>query len=168
MDEIDQWCGEQLGDDERAYLHSFQHTINLPVNDAHQLLAFHASPHSLHEGIHSTTANETLDLMLYGHTMSISASGHTHTQMVRRYQDKLLLNPGSVGRAVQTDSSGRLHYLPCAEYALLDIRQGSIQIELRRITYDMHALRATVRASAMPHADVWISRWKISSDPTLV
>ena len=49
------------------------------------------------------------------------ACGHTHFQMVRRFDDALLVNPGSVGLPVR-EQAPVMRIAPWAEYAIVDSR----------------------------------------------
>jgi predicted phosphodiesterase len=52
--------------------------------------------------------------------------GHTHHQVVKNYQEKLIINPGSVGQP--RDRSGE------ACFAILDMTSGIVQ--QRRVPFD--------------------------------
>lgn len=54
--------------------------------------------------------------------------GHTHYQLVKRWKDKLIINPGSVGQP--RDCSRR------ACYAVLDLTLGDVKVILERVPYD--------------------------------
>ena len=88
----------------------------------------------------------------------ILAGGHTHQPYMRRYQEKVLINPGSVGRAYEICAHGTAHDAPWAEYALVTWHGGQLQIDLRRVPYDVQALRAYTRTTTMPHSDWWLSK----------
>jgi hypothetical protein len=63
----------------------------------------------------------------------------------------LLVNPGSVGAPFREYVSGRAPTLLAhAEYAIVDGRQGSVSVELRRVEVDRAAARAAVEACDNP------------------
>ena len=98
--------------------------------------------------------------MLGGRRAILLAGGHTHTQMLRRYGDMILLNPGSVGLPFEQNvATGRSRNPPWAEYAVVGWAGGALSIELRRVPVDRAAIVQTARASAMPHAQWWAQDW---------
>ncbi len=95
------------------------------------------------------------------YSAQILAGGHTHVQMVRRYRDALLINPGSVGLPWEKAHSSEDLYNPLrAEYAVLTIEGGDLRVELRRVTYPFDGLAAAVHDQTMPHAEWWLSDWR--------
>lgn len=89
------------------------------------------------------------------------AGGHTHTQMLRRYRDMLIVNPGSVGLPFEhTRVAGHTRNPPWAEYAVVSYVDGRLGVDLRRTPVD---IRAVVRASLdskMPHMGWWARDWE--------
>ncbi|WP_254807895.1 metallophosphoesterase family protein [Natronosalvus amylolyticus] len=66
--------------------------------------------------------------------------GHTHVQHAATIDDKLLINPGSVGQPRDDD--------PRAAYAVLDTDEQSV--ELRRTRYDVDAVISKVENTELP------------------
>ena len=88
------------------------------------------------------------------------AGGHTHTQLLRRYKEGFLINPGSVGLpfAFFEGAEGALnpHW---AEYALLESAEGEPSLNFRRVPYDVAPLVQAARENEMPHAETWLKGW---------
>lgn len=156
---IELWGAQQLTDADRAYLRTFQATVELPLGDGMMLLCYHGSPRSYHEAIVATTPDADLAPMLGDTAAPLLAGGHTHAQYVRRYQNKLLLNPGSVGLPYETLPSGVDRNPPWAEYAVIDWTGGQLDVTLRRTPYDIAPLVKAAKASGMPHAEWWCKDW---------
>jgi predicted phosphodiesterase len=89
----------------------------------------------------------------------VCAGGHTHTQMLRRWQDWLIINPGSIGLPFVKKADGTLHRPPFSEYAILEVNDGALSVDLRRVPFDVPAMLKIASTSDMPHADVWIAEW---------
>jgi putative phosphoesterase len=66
--------------------------------------------------------------------------GHTHVQHEARVDDRLILNPGSVGQPRDGD--------PRAAYAVLDTETNGV--DLRRVEYDVESAHREILASGLP------------------
>jgi putative phosphoesterase len=160
LQDIELWGSQQLSLADREYLSTFQLTIEFPLANSKMLLCYHGSPRSYREGIVATTPEEELDQIFASHQAAILAGGHTHMQMFRRYKDVLLLNPGSVGLAIDRVSPfEEIRNAAWAEYAILSTEDGSLSVEMYRVPFDLQAVIQAVLSSGMPHAEWWISEW---------
>ena len=159
--EIDQWCAGQLSSADRAYLRSFQPSIEYPLLDTKTLVCYHGSPRSYNERILPTTPEEELEQALAGVQGDLLVGGHTHVQMFRRFQDILVLNPGSVGLAMDRVSPlSDIRQAAFAEYAIVEYSKTSLQIALQRIAFDLQLSIQAMQDSGMPHAAWWATCWK--------
>jgi putative phosphoesterase len=155
--EIGAWWAEQLSPEHREFMSAFEPQIELDVGPVRTLL-FHGSPRSNEDFIYSTTPDGELDEMLRGATAPLMIAGHTHFQMVRRYGDALLVNPGSVGLPF-AEPAPLMQILPWAEYGILWMQKPRFGVELRRTVFDVQALVELILASGMPHAEWWADLW---------
>lgn len=131
-------------------------TVTVAVDKEMKLFCFHGSPKSDTDVILSTTPDETLETMLSGFGANVMAGGHTHTQMVRRYRDILIINPGSVGLSHRRmGKAEHLQNSPWAEYALMTYEEGQLGIALKRLSIDTHAATQAALQSQMPYAARW-------------
>jgi hypothetical protein len=81
-------------------------------------------------------------------------------QMFRRHKDMLVLNPGSVGVAMDRVSPlEEVHNPAWAEYAILTIEGDALNVELRRTPFDVHALHQAIYDSCIPHAEWLANEW---------
>jgi predicted phosphodiesterase len=157
---IGAYWAERLGDDDREFIRTFAPTLELELEPGNTLLCFHGSPTSFDHWIVATTPDEKVAHMLGGSKEPVMAGGHTHLQMVRRYADTLLVNPGSVGLPFGVWSPDDVRIAPRAEYALIDTSDGRLAVELRRTTYDVEAHLRRGLESGMPYADWWAASWQ--------
>ncbi|MBZ0281352.1 MAG: metallophosphatase family protein [Anaerolineae bacterium] len=152
------WCREQLTDEDKAYLQSFQPMIEIPLGDDKRLLCFHGSPKANTDFILPTTPDDELNAMLTGQNAIVMAGGHTHVQMMRRHHRTMIINTGSVGipfhRYFPTFTETR--FLPHAEYAIVD-SVGAINIEFRRVPIDFATLEQASAGSSNPFN--WMPYW---------
>jgi putative phosphoesterase len=71
---------------------------------------------------------------------SVLVMGHTHVQHHERYDEGAVVNPGSVGQPRDGN--------PDAAYALVDL--DTLEVEERRVAYDVEAVVAAVREAGLP------------------
>lgn len=158
--DVQLWCSQQLSSLHQAYIRTFQPTIEYPLTDGKLLLGYHGSPRSYREGIIATTLDEEVEQAFAGVKAAIMVGGHTHMQMFRRYKDILILNPGSVGAALDRVSPlNEMHNAPWAEYAIIDAEGNALYVEMQRVPFDLQALAESALKSGMPHAEWWVSEW---------
>ena len=161
---IEEWGAQQLDADDRTFLQTFAPTIQVELG-ATTVLCYHGSPRSFMENIRATTPDEEMATIFADHTATIVIGGHTHTQMVRRYGEMLVVNPGSVGMAVAVARGATQgHHPPWAEFGILEVSetaQGpSLHVELHRTPIDVAAVIRAAETSGMPHAAWYIDHWQ--------
>jgi predicted phosphodiesterase len=152
--EVREWSLSRLSGDDRAFIESFQPTVELPLDDSRSLLCFHGSPTSFNEVLLPDMPNDDLRRVLGPYAGRALCGGHTHMQQVRRLGPLFFFNPGSVGVAVDQYQPEDNFYLdPWAEYAILTSDGPSISLEFRRIPFDVEALAEAYRTNGRPYAD---------------
>jgi diadenosine tetraphosphatase ApaH/serine/threonine PP2A family protein phosphatase len=149
-----------LAAEDKAYITTFRPLIERPLGDQATLLAFHGSPRSYHHVIRATTPDEELAPFFEGYQATLLAGGHTHTPLLRRWRSSYILNPGSVGLPWHEVAPGEVVNPAWAEYALLDWQNGSLEISLRRVPYDVKELIRVAKVSGLPHLDWWLRDWR--------
>jgi putative phosphoesterase len=156
------WCKNQLSNDDLRFLDSFKPTLEINLSHGNQILAFHGSPLSFTDIIQATTPNDLLDVYFEGQKANIFIGGHSHIQMVRRHDNKLILNSGSVGNAFKfAYSPGKpVYLLPWAEYMIIDQSETSLGIDARRVYFDIDKLITKVKQSQLPCAPWWLDQYK--------
>lgn len=155
--EVELWCAKQMQDAHKEFVRTFKPTIELELSGL-KLLAYHGSPKSYNDSIIATTSDETLNAYFENSNADIFMGGHTHEQFIRRYFDKRVMNPGSVGLPyVMRKSSSEGINLAVAEYAILDVVSGEPNVTFRRVRYDVKGLEQAVKANNMPHGEHWLN-----------
>lgn len=160
---ITSWCAEQLTAEDREYVRSFSPTLELPLDDGRAVLCYHGSPRSFDDVIAAVTPDAVVKEMLAGFSASVMVGGHTHIQMLRRYEDGVLVNVGSIGLPGVNAGSPELpsnRHVHWAEYGVLSIESGRLSIELRRTPLDMAAVLQAGERSGMPHGEWWKQKWQ--------
>jgi putative phosphoesterase len=155
--EVELWGARQLSVADLDYVNSFQPSVEITFSEGESLLCYHGSPRSNTDVILSTTLDDELEQMLTGFQATVMAGGHTHAQMLRRFGETTLMNPGSTGLAIIADpSTGKIRSPAWAEYAVVSWQADCLRIEFRRTPFDVTRLIRTALASDMPHADWWV------------
>lgn len=158
---FDQWCANQLTDDDLAYLRAFQPTTSLTLDGDVTLLCYHGSPRSYDDRITAETPDAALHEMLGAIPAHIYIGGHTHQQMLRRHRDALVLNPGTVGFVKDAIMPATPIRNPSwAEYAVIACDDGQLDVSLRRVPFDLDALFAAFDASGIPRAHWRKGDWR--------
>jgi putative phosphoesterase len=155
------WWARKLSSEDRAYIGTFQQRVELHVDGA-AVLGFHGSPSSFDDMILATTPQEQLLRLLGGCEQPLLLCGHTHVQLLRVVEGRLLVNPGSVGLPFRGVPLGEPQLIsPWAEYALVRIDDGRLSVDLRRTRYDVEGmLRRTIESGA-PYGAWWAETWAV-------
>ncbi|MBD0330037.1 MAG: metallophosphoesterase family protein [Thermoleophilia bacterium] len=158
--EIGRWSADQLGAADREYIATFEPMVELEAPGTARVVTFHGSPRSDEDPIFATTPEDELERMLAGVVAPLLVAGHTHFQMVRRYRDSLVLNPGSVGLAFRRQADV-MPVAKWAEYGVVALGDDglAVEVELRRRPYDVDALVKVILDSRMPHSAWWAALW---------
>lgn len=142
------WVQGRLSPDQVAYLGSLPGEFRYDAGGL-GLLAVHASPGEDLRGIAPDLPADKLDSLVQGAAGSAALLfGHTHQQWLRCYQGLYLINPGSIGSPYDGDLR--------AAYALLELRDGALGVQLRRVPYDTEAACARAREVGMPGLESWL------------
>ena len=89
-----------------------------------------------------------IDEVFASMTASYLLTGHTHKPYILTQGDKTIINPGSVGMAVGED--------PLPQYVLLDVKDGEVSCQFRKISYDFEAMIHSHFASGLVEfANYW-------------
>ncbi len=164
LGELVAWAQTQLAADDLNYLASLPATLSLAAAGL-SVSCFHGSPRSDVDSLLATTPEQELDDLLgEAPPMTIFACGHTHLQLLRSYRKSVLLNPGSVGLPLGSLTPLSECPLPAwAEYALVEVHDGDVEVAFRRLAVDVAELAA--QSTAMPHRtwaadlELRIERW---------
>lgn len=155
---LHRWGLAQLAAEDKAFIATFQPVVEIMLPAGQKLLCYHGSPRSNTEIIRADTAESELQLFFSGREAALLAGGHTHTPLLRRFQQAFLLNPGSVGMPYFVEN-GQLHTPNWAEYAIVEASERALNITFHRVSYDLKPLIAAVRANHIPYADWWLASW---------
>ncbi len=129
-----EFAAEQLSDEQRSWLAERPRKVAFASD---QYLLVHDHP-SIRDRYVYPTEFETLPRYLDDYRGLVL--GHTHMQHEETIDDRLLINPGSVGQPRDGDAR--------AAYAVLDTDRGDV--ELRRVQYDIDRVISKVEDVNLP------------------
>jgi predicted phosphodiesterase len=147
--EVRAWSLAQLTPAHRDFMATFEPTVRVELAGRCVLLCFHGSPKSFNDLILPWTQNSDIRHLLPDPLPHALAGGHTHLQQIRRIDDSVFVNPGTVGLAYE---HGPGWVKAWAEYAVLTIEQQQIAVEFRRLPYSAQQYADSVLASGRPSA----------------
>ncbi len=141
------WTRKQLGESNLGFLRGLAEDRRASLDGSRVYFA-HGSPDDrLWE-----YADPRTHANLFGHYhdklgVQIIGLGHTHIPYVWRDEPRVAFNPGSVGQP--RDGDWR------ASFALLSVRGGNVEVEIRRVEYDVEVAASKIREAGLPgsHAD---------------
>lgn len=160
VQEIDAWCAEQLDEEDRDFVRSFETAIARALPHDRTLLCYHGSPISYDHVLRSTTPDDEVAQMLANASATLLAGGHTHEPMLRRHDDRLLVNPGSVGLPFERRAGGEVRNPAWAEYAVLHATAAALDVTLGRAPVEATEVVRAAERSGMPHAEAWAAGWQ--------
>jgi putative phosphoesterase len=138
-----QWAHQTLSHENRRYLKSLPEQRLLEVAGKSVLLT-HASPASNEEPLDPDTPQERLSDLARLAGTDVVVCGHSHQPFVRRVENTLFINTGSVGRPDDGD--------PRACYAILEATQEELHVQHHRLDYDLSRAVMGIRENGLPEA----------------
>ncbi|MCH5138604.1 metallophosphoesterase family protein [Clostridiaceae bacterium UIB06] len=119
------WAAKELNEENRVYLKSLPREIILQFENK-KLYFVHGSNRSINEYLKE--GSKEVEEVMKEFDGDILVCAHTHIPYKKYFDNKLLLNDGSVGKP----KIGR----PNGTYLIIDIQKDSIETEIIEFTYD--------------------------------
>src|SRR5712691_7372441 len=157
------WTRRHLSPKTKAYLSGLPFRIDLLPNGGHlarpRVVLVHGTP-TLNTVYWTEDRPDEFCLEMASHAGmkpgDVIAFGHTHKPWHREVGGIHFVNTGSVGRPKDGDWR--------AGYALLDMEQGGVRLEFRRVVYDVEATMRAIRESDLP--DEFAEYLRTGGEPT--
>lgn len=141
------WVREQIGLDGINYLADlpFSYRVVNPAGSDMQIV--HANPLNLEDALLPNADDKTLEHLLgnLDEKVGALAFGHLHIAYTRRWRNLLLTDVASCGFPRDEDIR--------AAYAILSWEKDQWTAEIRRVSYDVHAVVKQIKNSGMPNAE---------------
>ena len=140
-DEILEWTKDVIEPDHVEWLRTLpvQRRLDTPVG---RMRFFHGSAEDPGERLDLQQDPISLTRLLDRHRCSILACGGSHVPYFRRLPTGWVINPGSVGLSLNGE--------PGADYALVSIRDGEVEITMDKVEYDFAAVAFDIVAWGLP------------------
>lgn len=139
------WAKAQLLDEDIKYLAELPTTLEIPLSNQSQLFACHATPTSLFDIIPDQAPNTNLQTFVDANERAnYYVYGHIHLPFARSFDSKKILNTGSVGLPFDGDAR--------ASYLVFDRTGNDIQIQFRRVSYDIEKACSDLDDAGYPAA----------------
>jgi putative phosphoesterase len=135
------WSRQHTSDANKKILRSLPIQIRLE-DQRPRLLLVHGSPRKMNEYLYEDRPSATFQRIQKVAGTDILLFGHTHLPYQKDVNGTLFINTGSVGKPKDGD--------PRAGYVLLNLN-SNVQVEFRRVYYDVEAAAEAVRGSGLPH-----------------
>jgi putative phosphoesterase len=137
-----QYTHKIISEENIEYLNSLSKKFTIQIEDV-TLCAYHGSPlHPLRQYVYPWAPRNfvrTLVDMIEGNVLIL---GHTHIPMMFNFNDKLLINPGSVGQPRDKN--------PQASYMILQIEGSRINVEHHRVDYNIDVVMSKIVEEGLP------------------
>ncbi len=141
------WSKAHTTAENKAYLRELLPQISFRLGDLRVVLA-HGSPRRINEYLYEDRPDASLERLLDLAEADVLVVGHTHKPYHRVLPSgRHVVNAGSVGKPMDGD--------PRAGYVVLRARDDKLDVEFRRVPYDVEkaarAIEATTMPGGMPH-----------------
>jgi putative phosphoesterase len=137
-----EWAHDALSEEQLVWLRRLPAERRLRTDDDTMVLVVHASPGSQTRGFdQALDANVTLERAMATDARVICV-GHTHVPEIRDFGWKVIANAGSAGYVFDGD--------PTASWALVEVADGEVRAEVRRIEFDAMAVANAISARGLP------------------
>ena len=134
------WTREHVSVENKAFLRGLLPNIRSELA-GRKLLLVHGSPRRVNEYLYEDRPEASMQRIAGAAQADVILSGHTHLPHVRKVGEVLFVNVGSAGKPKDGDSR--------AAYALLET-EPDVRATIRRVSYNVVAAAAAVRASGLP------------------
>jgi putative phosphoesterase len=153
------WSANRLDHADCELIKTFKPFLKLELGEL-SLIAYHGSPKSNTDMIVHSTSGDELEAFFAGHIAHLFVGGHTHRQFSINHHEARVINPGSVGLPYRTSKFGKGFRPFLAEYAVFEVQEAGVGIDLRQVKVDQARVRESVLQSAMPGTSEWLEEWK--------
>ncbi|MBI4977738.1 MAG: metallophosphoesterase family protein [Spirochaetes bacterium] len=155
------WTLGHISEPQREFIRTFKSSVKLQDARGRKIYCFHGTPKHNYEGISPDTDDDSIHVYLDECNDDIFVCGHTHRQMRREFNGKIIINPGSVGSVFnESCSKGNGTALqPWAEYGILDLSKNNVSFEMEKIPFNISQLQSVIDNTDHPYKEWWKNQY---------
>lgn len=135
-----QWTNKQLSDENKDFLNRLPNMNSIDIKDLKILLVHASVTNPFYGKITQKSSDNELAEQLKRSKSNILVVGHTHIPMVKRFDNSMIINPGSVGQPRDNRA--------LASYAIFDTEVRSVDIV--RVKYDIDKAAKKIIIAKLP------------------
>ena len=143
-----EWTKEKVSDENKKYLKTLKENIKFEVAGKKVLLV-HGSPRKINQYLFFNHPEKSIKRMMDQYDADIMVCGHTHIPYVKKIDDKIIINDGSVGKQKPYNKMQE-KYSTEAKYVIIEIKENNVNTELRSIRYDYEKTAKAINESELP------------------
>lgn len=136
-----QWTKAHVTPENKAFLRSLHREIRFEA-DGKKFLLVHGSPRRINEYLFEDRPLSSFRRLAETVQADVVVYGHTHRPYAKEVGGVIFVNDGSAGKPKDGD--------PRACYALIQVRNGRVTVDFRRVAYDVAAIADAIRQSDLP------------------
>ncbi|SHJ71834.1 phosphoesterase, MJ0936 family [Anaerobranca californiensis DSM 14826] len=133
------WTQNHTSEINKKWLRGLPEELFVEYNGK-KIYATHGSPNAINEYIYESEV-EKIKEVLENIDVDIILLGHTHFPYIKKYKDKLILNPGSVGKPKDGDNRG--------SFAQIQFENGQVTVQIIRVSYDIDKVVADINKTSL-------------------
>lgn len=126
------WTYKLLNAEAMDYISNLPEQLVVDVPGKDKIRVVHGSPFRINEDLFPDSDDGKVIKALQDIDEKVLICGHTHAQWYRRFGEKLIVNPGSVGLSFNANAS--------AEYSLLEWSKDHWEVQQHNVVYDKRQL----------------------------
>ena len=137
------WTNKNTTDENKQYLRQLVNHIPLQLEGLCVLLV-HGSPRKINEYLYEHRPDATMERLLDLAEADVLVCGHTHIPYHRILPSgRHVINAGSVGKPKDKN--------PAACYVVMEATENDLNVEFRRVPYDIERAAQAIEVSEMPN-----------------
>ncbi len=134
------WTLSHTDQESKDYMRGLPFDLRFELGDKRVRLV-HGSPRKVNEYLFEEKPARTFERIAAGADCDVLIFGHTHKPWSHEY-GVLFVNCGSIGKPKDGDSR--------AAFALLEIDEGRVAVDIQRVAYDAESVAREVAAAGLP------------------
>ena len=142
------WTQREVTDENKEFLKSLKENIKFEAAGKKVLLV-HGSPRKINQYLFFNHPAKSIKRMMDQYEADIMITGHTHLPYIKKIEDKIIINDGSVGKQKPFNKEQETYSIE-AKYIIVEVDEDSVNTELRSLPYDYEKIAQAINDSELP------------------